>query len=76
MGFTAILLGAGTRSLVASVLPVPAELTTHLMTGLHRRLRAGAGPAQALAAAQADFTAGGDGAALATAAAFVCFGAG
>ena len=76
MGFTAILLGAGTRSLVASVLPVPAELTTHLMVDLHRRLRAGASPAQALAAAQTAFTASADGMALATAAAFVCFGAG
>ncbi|WP_428965071.1 CHAT domain-containing protein [Micromonospora fluostatini] len=80
MGFTAVLLALGTRSLVATVLPVPADLTTTLMLDLHRRMRAGAGPALALAEAQRAFE-GDDGgatggAAHATAAAFVCFGAG
>ncbi|BCL14559.1 CHAT domain-containing protein [Micromonospora sagamiensis] len=78
MGFTAVLLALGTRSLVAAVLPVPADLTTALMLDLHRRMRAGAGPAVALAGAQQAFGGGegGTGAAHATAAAFVCFGAG
>jgi hypothetical protein len=76
MGFTAVLLALGTRSLIAAVLPVPADLTTALMVDLHRRMRAGAGPAPALAAAQQAFAEGGAGPAGATAAAFVCFGAG
>ncbi|SCL39529.1 CHAT domain-containing protein [Micromonospora pallida] len=77
MGFTAVLLALGTRSLVATVLPVPADLTTALMLDLHRRMRGGAGPAVALAEAQRAFDdGGGTGAAHATAAAFVCFGAG
>jgi CHAT domain-containing protein len=76
MGFAAVLLGAGTRTLVASLLPVPADSTTDLMLQVHQRLRAGCGPAQALADAQRSFAAGGDGIAQATAAAFMCFGAG
>ncbi|HKT04775.1 MAG TPA: CHAT domain-containing protein, partial [Rugosimonospora sp.] len=76
IGFTAVLLGLGTRSLVASLLPVPAERTATLMLDLHRRMRAGCGPAQALAEAQREFAAGGDGVAYATAAAFLCFGTG
>ncbi len=76
MGFAAVLLGAGTRTLVASLLPVPADPTTELMLQVHQRLRAGSGPAQALADAQRSFAAGGDGIAQATAAAFMCFGAG
>ncbi|GGM28173.1 MULTISPECIES: CHAT domain-containing protein [Micromonospora] len=82
MGFSAVLLALGTRSLIATVLPVPADLTTALMLDLHRRMRAGAGPALALAEAQRAFdgprleAGSGGGAAHATAAAFVCFGAG
>ncbi|WJK43067.1 CHAT domain-containing protein [Solwaraspora sp. WMMA2056] len=79
MGFTAVLLALGTRCLIATVLPVPADLTTELMLELHRRMRAGDGPAVALAGAQRAFQAGryaDDGAVHATAAAFVCFGAG
>lgn len=76
MGFSAILLGAGTRTLIASVLPVPAEQTTTLMIELHRQLHAGRGPAEALSAAQLSFGATGDAVDHATAAAFVCFGAG
>lgn len=76
MGFTAVLLAAGARSLVATVLPVPAELTTDLMLDLHRRMAEGVPPAVALAAARQRIVAGGGGAAEATAAAFVCFGAG
>jgi tetratricopeptide (TPR) repeat protein len=76
MGFTAVLLARGARCLVATVLPVPAEPTTALMLDLHRRMRAGDAPARALADAQAAFAATGAGPASATAAAFVCFGAG
>jgi CHAT domain-containing protein len=76
MGFAAVLLGAGTRNLVATLLPVPADRTTELMVGLHERLRTGHGPARALADAQRALGDGGDGVALATAAAFMCFGAG
>jgi len=83
IGFTTVLLGLGTRSLVASLLPVPADRTAALMLDLHRRMLAGAGPASALAQAQREFvagSAGGEGDAAgtdhATAAAFVCYGAG
>ncbi|TDC41525.1 CHAT domain-containing tetratricopeptide repeat protein [Micromonospora sp. KC213] len=76
LGFTAVLLALGTRCLIATVLPVPAEPTTALMLDLHRRMRAGARPARALAEAQRAFGAAGDGPDRATAAAFVCFGAG
>ncbi|MDG4789197.1 CHAT domain-containing tetratricopeptide repeat protein [Micromonospora sp. WMMD1102] len=76
MGFSSVLLAIGASSLVATVLPVPADLTTALMLDLHRRMAAGARPASALAAAQREFAASGDGSARATAAAFVCFGAG
>ncbi|MGC9665450.1 CHAT domain-containing protein [Planosporangium sp. 12N6] len=76
IGFTAVLLGLGTRTLIASVLPVPADATTALMTDLHRRMRAGAGPAAALAAARRASVADGGDLGYAAAAAFVCFGAG
>ncbi|MGW0505559.1 CHAT domain-containing protein [Micromonospora sp. NPDC003241] len=76
MGFAAVLLALGTRCLIATVLPVPAEPTTALMVDLHRRMWAGARPASALADAQQAFVATGDSAARATAAAFVCLGAG
>lgn len=76
MGFTAVLLALGARTLIAAVLPVPAEITTTLMLDLHRRLRAGTRPAAALAEAQQAFAPAGDRVARATAAAFVCFGAG
>ncbi|MBX6355478.1 MAG: CHAT domain-containing protein [Micromonosporaceae bacterium] len=83
IGFTTVLLGLGTRSLVASLLPVPAERTVALMLDLHRRMLAGAGPPSALAQAQQAFVAGvaggeadAAGTDLATAAAFVCYGAG
>ncbi|MEU2614274.1 CHAT domain-containing protein [Micromonospora sp. NPDC007271] len=76
LGFTAVLLALGARCLIAAVLPVPAEPTTALMLDLHRRMRAGARPARALADAQRAFGVADDGPARATAAAFVCFGAG
>jgi tetratricopeptide (TPR) repeat protein len=76
MGFTAALLGLGTRTLVAPVLPVPTEVTTPLVVELHRGLAAGLGPAAALAAAQHAHAASGDDGAFAASAGFVCFGAG
>lgn len=76
LGFTSVLLAAGTRTLIASVLPVPAELTTALMLDLHHRMRSGEPPASALAGAQQVFARRDDGRAEATAAAFVCLGAG
>jgi len=75
LGFASALLVQGTTSLVAPVIPVPDTLTVSLMLRYHRRLLAGLAPAAALAAAQQE--AGDDGpAAQATAAAFVCLGAG
>jgi len=52
MGLASALLGLGTRTLVASVGPVDDAATRTLMVDLHRRLRAGTAPAEALAAAQ------------------------
>jgi CHAT domain-containing protein len=77
LGFTAVLLGLGTRTLIASVLPVPAEATIALMLELHRRMVAGTGPAEALAAARRATIGDGSGddLAYATAAAFSCIGA-
>ncbi|WP_433263037.1 CHAT domain-containing protein [Actinosynnema sp. CS-041913] len=74
MGFTAALLGLGTRTLVAPVVPVPAEMTTPLMVDLHRRLGSGQSPAVALAGAQEAHVDGGD-AAFAASVGFLCFGA-
>ncbi|ONI89244.1 CHAT domain-containing protein [Saccharothrix sp. ALI-22-I] len=74
MGFTAALLGLGTRTLVAPVVPVPAEITTPLMVDLHRRLGKGDSPAVALAGAQEAHRENGD-AAFAAGAGFLCFGA-
>jgi hypothetical protein len=69
LGMAAALLTLGTRSLVASVLPVPDEQPTiDLMARFHSSLRAGAGASEALASAStavADRVVG---------AAFVCFG--
>ncbi|KOX18532.1 hypothetical protein ADK67_36740 [Saccharothrix sp. NRRL B-16348] len=74
MGFTAALLGLGTRTLIAPVIPVPAEVTTPLMVDLHRRLGAGRPPSVALADAQQAHRENGD-AAFAASAGFLCFGA-
>lgn len=76
MGFTAALLGLGTRTLIAPVVPVPTDITTGLMVDLHRRLGEGASPAVALAAAQEAHAASGDDIAHAASVGFVCFGAG
>jgi CHAT domain-containing protein len=65
----------GSKSLIASVIPVPDAAVSALMRTLHRYLRAGRSPAAALAAAQRSFSAVGP-AERVTAAAFLCFGAG
>lgn len=75
LGFGAALLAAGTKTLVASVVPIPDLATVPLMRSYHQALLAGASPAAALAEAQAgvDPT---DSACRAAAAGFVCLGAG
>ncbi|MDM4719448.1 CHAT domain-containing protein [Micromonospora sp. WMMA1363] len=75
MGLTAALLHLGTATVLASVLPALDSAAQELMVDVHRRLAAGDPPARALAGAQAEFGGGVD-ARAATAAAFVCFGAG
>lgn len=74
-GLAAALLALGTRTLIASVAPVPDDRTRTLMLAFHRRVRAGASPAAALAATQAEVASEGP-AARAAAASFACFGAG
>ncbi|GIF47095.1 CHAT domain-containing protein [Asanoa ferruginea] len=71
LGLAAALLGMGATSLVAAVVPVPDEATRPLMLRMHRHLRAGARPAEALARAQQELVPG-DPAAVG----FVCYGAG
>lgn len=73
MGFTAALLGLGTRTLIAPVVPVPTDGTAPVMIELHRKLAAGMAPAEALAAVQ---RAAANNADYAAAVGFVCFGAG
>jgi CHAT domain-containing protein len=76
MGFSGALLALGTSALIASVVPVPDEPTHRLMLALHERLAAGDEPAAALAAASGDALRPHVPADYATAAGFVCFGAG
>ena len=71
LGLSAALIAAGTRSIVASVVPVPDAAARRLMLAFHRHVAAGASPAAALAAAQAGLRA--DRSALAG---VVCLGAG
>jgi tetratricopeptide (TPR) repeat protein len=66
LGFAAALLGMGTRTIVASVVPVPDAAARRLMLALHRELLAGAAPATALARAQKGAKTPG----------FICLGAG
>jgi tetratricopeptide (TPR) repeat protein len=75
LGFGAALLGGGTATLVAPVVPVPDVATVPLMRAYHEFLRAGRPPAEALAAAQADLGSE-DTTSWAAAAAFICLGAG
>ena len=74
LGLAAALLSMGTRTLVASVVPVPDQASRLLMLALHERLLLGSSPAAALAAAQAASDPD-DPAAMAAAAGFVCLGA-
>ena len=53
-GLAAALLGRGTATLIASVVPVPDERTAEVMMSLHAGLRRGLAPATALAHAQAE----------------------
>jgi CHAT domain-containing protein len=63
----------GSSSLIAAVVPVPDEASRPLMLRLHRYLRAGHDPAEALARAQRTLAGTAAGAA---ATGFLCFGAG
>ena len=71
LGLSAALLASGTRTIVASVVPVPDAAARRLMLAFHRRLAAGESPAAALAGAQAGLRA--DRSALAG---FLCLGVG
>ncbi|MGH9227061.1 MAG: CHAT domain-containing protein, partial [Acidimicrobiales bacterium] len=51
LGTATALLGLGVRTVIAPVTVVPDEATASLMVALHRRLRAGQRPAEALAGA-------------------------
>ncbi|MEP6599270.1 MAG: CHAT domain-containing protein [Actinomycetota bacterium] len=75
LGLTATLLSQGSAQLVASVLPVLDLHTKPLMLGLHRQLAAGERLAPALAATQETLRGSGP-EGIATAAGFLCFGAG
>jgi CHAT domain len=66
LGLTAALLAMGTRTVIASVVPVNDAAARRLMVALHRNLVAGLSPAAALAHAQAGAPAPG----------FVCLGSG
>jgi tetratricopeptide (TPR) repeat protein len=75
LGLAAALLGQGTATLVAPVVPVPDAETEPLMRAYHAKLRAGLAPAEALASAQERARADGT-LRLAAAAGFICLGAG
>ncbi len=75
MGLATAVFSLGTRTLVASLYPVPDGPTRALMLALHTGLRAGLPPAVALARAQGRVAATGA-TGLAAAAGFVCLGAG
>ncbi len=71
LGFAAALLDIGTRTIIASVVPVPDAPAKRLMVGLHRHLLAGASPALALALAQTTLPTSGS-----PLHGFICFGTG
>lgn len=75
LGFPAVALASGVRTLVASLLPVEDGAARDLMVEFHRRLRSGEPPGRALAAANAELR---DRSPHhhAAASSFVCFGAG
>ena len=74
LGLVACLLGLGTTTAVAAVLPISDLATVALMDRLHERLAAGDSPGRALVAATSQVDRS-DPAAIAAAAAFVCLGA-
>jgi CHAT domain-containing protein len=74
LGLVAALLALGTRTVLATVVPVSDVDTKPLMVALHRELRAGVRPAEAMARARSAVDPADDGA-MAAAASFVCFGA-
>ncbi len=77
VGLATALLTLGSVAVVAPVLAVPDDATARLMAALHHGLRAGAGPADALAAARRRLAAGDGGPDdVVAAAAFTTFGAG
>lgn len=71
LGFAAALIGMGTRTIIASVVPVPDSGAKRLMIALHRHLLAGDSPSAALAKAQAGMSRRNRGLA-----GFVCLGTG
>jgi hypothetical protein len=71
LGFAAALIGIGTRTIIASVVPVPDAGAKRLMIALHRHLLAGESPAAALAKAQEEMSPRSYGLA-----GFVCLGTG
>lgn len=74
LGLASALLSLGTRTLVATVVPVPDDASRELMLGMHGRLTAGNDVPAALAQAQADLPRD-DPAGLAAVAGFGCLGA-
>lgn len=76
LGLAAVLLGLGTTSLVASVIPVPDHASRRLMLRFHRLLDDGAGPAHALARAQAELATRGSPADRVATLGFVHYGSG
>jgi CHAT domain-containing protein/Tfp pilus assembly protein PilF len=76
LGFSATFLTRDTRQLIAPVVQIPDAQTVPLMVGLHRRLAAGQPAAAALADAQWQAARDESTATMATAAGFVCVGAG
>jgi tetratricopeptide (TPR) repeat protein len=75
LGLGAAVLGGGTATLVAPVIPIPDLATVPLMRSYHEGLVAGLPPAAALAAAQAAVDPD-DALSRAAAAGFICLGAG
>jgi tetratricopeptide (TPR) repeat protein len=74
LGLTSALLALGSRTVVASIMPVPDDASRWLMLALHDAMAKGSPPAAALAAVQA--ATDDDPSAVAAAAGFVCLGAG
>jgi hypothetical protein len=71
LGIAAALIGMGTRTIIASVVPVPDAGTKRLMSTLHTHLTAGDDPSVALAKAQESLSARGYGQS-----GFLCLGTG